>query len=163
MHLEEILEISHSQLLHSWRIFREAVNSGPSKGGNLPISSMNSWIVLSPCETKIWTRCIKRAFHMPSSNSCIKSGTSMSKKLKLKGASDENTFWNAGIQHLWVGCDMGMGNTVVSRSQVTQVWVQFPNSRPKATLWPVTAVSWVFYGVVMSLLNILRSRIFFLF
>ena len=32
-----------------------------------------------------------------------------------------------------LGCDTGMGNTVVSQSQVTQVWVRFPNSRPKAT------------------------------
>ena len=63
---------------------------------------LNSWIVPSPCETKIWTRCIKRAFHTLSSNSCIKSGTSMSKKLKPKGASAENAFWNAGIHYLWV-------------------------------------------------------------
>ena len=50
-----------------------------------------------------------------------------------------------------LGCDMGMGNTTVSWSWVTQVWVWFPNSRPKATPWPVTVVSQVFYSVVMSL------------
>ena len=53
--------------------------------------------------------------------------------------------------------------TMVSWSWVTQVWVQFPNFRPKATPWPIITVSWVFYSVVMSLLNTLRFRIFFLF
>ena len=62
---------------------------------------LKSWIVPSLCEIKIRMRCVKRAFHMPSSNSCIKSGTSMSKKLKPKGASEENAFWNAVIQYLW--------------------------------------------------------------
>ena len=49
-HLEEILKISRSQLLHSWCIFREAANSGSSKGGNLPISS----IELLSCTITMW-------------------------------------------------------------------------------------------------------------
>ena len=61
---------------------------------------------------------------------------------------------------------MDTGNSMVSWLWVTQVWVWtmwFPNPRPEAIQQPVTMVSQVFYGVVMSLLNTLTFRIFFFF
>ena len=65
-----------------------------------------------------------------------------------------------------VGCDMGMGHTAVLGSQVSQVWVQFQKSRPKATPWPLTVVSWVFVGHKFILFRIfckILTNFFFIF
>ena len=66
------------------------------------------------------------------------------------------------MHELWLGNITGMGKTAVSRSRVTRVLVRFPNSKPEAT--PVTRYHGVtgFYGVVMSPLNTLNFRNFFL-
>ena len=49
--------------------------------------------------------------------------------------------------HVWqrqhLGCDTGVGHTVVLWSWVTQVQVWFQISRPKATPQPIIMVSWV--------------------
>ena len=45
---------------------------------------------------------------------------------------------------VWLGCNMGMGNSVVSQPWVQWVRVWFWNSGPVAVLQPITVVLWVF-------------------
>ena len=55
--------------------------------------------------------------------------------------------WGAGrvwSGEAWVACNTHTSNSMVSQPQVLQVQVWFLNSGPKATLWPVPAVSQVF-------------------
>src|ERR1700678_95883 len=71
--------------------------------------------------------------------------------------------------HLYLGCNTGTGNSVVSQPRVAQVRVRCRNLGPEAVPQPVTAVSWVFAvlsvhcqsrSVIVTIIIILTSFLF---